>query len=160
MKQNGFTKIELLVVIILILFMIVLDIVFVLYLNQKSRDIQVLSDIKQIQNGLDLYLANNTTYPETNGKVPLNDNYLGTEKLCTDGFKRYDDKCSKIIFNYMPFSQYQNANEKPYYFQTISIGLDYQLEFELKTNFKDLGLKKGINCASSIQILSQPCAFQ
>jgi type II secretory pathway pseudopilin PulG len=154
MKKNGFTKIELLIVIFLMIVMIGVDIAVVLYLNQKSRDIAVLSDIKQIQNGLDDFLLVNSTYPLSTEAVNLNDVYANTEKLCTDGFKKASEKCVRTILASLPNSDLANGNIFKY--QSLD-GLDYKIEFILKTNFKAQGLTIGKNCATSTQILSQPC---
>ncbi len=156
MKTNGFTKIELLIVGIIAVLIIGFDIGLILYLNLKVRDLQVLSDIRQIQSGLDAYLVINSKYPEIAGKVNLNDDYLGTEKLCADGFKRANDRCSKVILNRMPYSQ--KGSESPYKYQLIAEGSNFQIEFELKTNFKSLGLTKGLNCADNSGIKSQACS--
>jgi type II secretory pathway pseudopilin PulG len=154
MKKNGFTKVELLVVIFLVILMIALDIVIVLYLNLKARDIAVLSDIKQIQSALDVYLIKNSHYPLALDQISLNDIYANSEKLCADGFKKKDEKCSQTILAAIPNSDikagniftYQSAGEQ-----------DYKIEFILKTNLKASGLSRGKNCATNKQILSQPC---
>lgn len=154
MKKNGFTQIELIIVIFLIVLIIAVDIAVVLYLNQKSGDISVLNDIKQLQSGFDEYLIANTAYPVSLEIVNLNDIYANTEKLCTDGFKKMSEQCKRNILVPLPNSDLAGSNT--YRYQSID-GLDYKIEFSLKTNFKAQGLSQGINCASSSQILSQPC---
>ena len=154
MKKNGFTQIELIIVIFLLIIMIAVDIAVVLYLNLKSRDIAVLSDIKQIQSGLDAYLIVNSQYPVASEPVNLNDVYANTEKLCTDGFKKRTEKCSQEILAPVPNSDLLAGNI--YKYQSVD-GQNYKLEFILKTNFKAQGLSRGQNCAANNQILSQPC---
>jgi type II secretory pathway pseudopilin PulG len=151
--KNGFTKIELIIVIFLIIVMIAFDIIIVLYLNVKTRDIMVLSDIKQIQSGLDTYLVENSEYPIATEPVNLNDVYASTEKLCSDGFKKNTDQCGRLILNVVPNSDLANGNIYKYQ----SDGQNYKIEFSLKGNFKAQELSRGINCATNNQILSQAC---
>lgn len=153
MNKNGFTKIELIIVIFLIIIMIGFDIAMVLYLNLKSRDIAVLSDINQIQSALDVYLIENSQYPIAPEPVNLDDVYAGTEKLCVDGFKKKTDSCKRIILAPIPNSDLLAGNIYKYQ----SDGQNYKIEFVLKGNFKAQELSRGINCATNLQILSQAC---
>ena len=154
MNNRGFTKIELIVVIALIIAMVAVDIALILYLNLKSKDIAVLSDIKQIQSGLDNYLLLNNNYPIEAVAVALNDPYANTEKLCTDGFKKNSESCSQTILAPVPNSFLNQGNTFKY---QSTDGQNYKIEFTLNTNFKAANLSKGLNCASNNQILSQPC---
>ena len=62
-KSAGFTLIELLVVIAIIGLLSTLAVVSLNNARTKSRDAKRLSDIKQIQTGLELYFADQNTYP-------------------------------------------------------------------------------------------------
>jgi hypothetical protein len=154
MTKNGFTKFELIAVIFLVAVAIVFDILFILYLNQKSRDIAVLSDIKQIQSGLDIYLIKNSHYPEALAPISLNDIYANSQKLCAEGFMKTEAKCSQTIFNPVPNSDLAAGNI--FIYQSAG-AQEYKIEFNLKTNLKAQGLSRGKNCATNNQILSQPC---
>lgn len=153
MTKNGFTKIELIIVIFLLILMIAVDIAIVLYLNLKSRDIEVLNDLKQIQSGLDVYLGENSQYPIFSEPVNLNDVYAGTEKLCVEGFKKKNFQCSRLILASIPNSDLAAGNIYKYQ----SDGKEYKIEFSLKGNFKAQNLSKGLNCATNNQILNQAC---
>lgn len=155
MRFNGFTKIELLIAVSLILVVIIVDIVVVNYLNKKEQDIQVLSEISQIQSGLELYLHLNNYYPEKTEKIDLNNANLGTEKLCLEGFRRISDSCEKNIIS--PLPNHYKSEGNVYIYQSVDNGKNYKIEFTLKSNFKSLGLAKGKNCADNAQIVSQPC---
>lgn len=155
MRFNGFTKIELLIAVSLILVVIIVDIIVVNYLDKKERDVQVLSEISQIQSGLELYLQLNNYYPEKTEKINLNDTNLGTERLCLEGFRRLSDSCEKIIINKIP--NHYKSDGNVYIYQSVDNGKNYKIEFTLKSNFKALGLAKGKNCADNFQIVSQPC---
>ena len=63
MNKKGFTLIELLVVIAIIGLLSTLAIVALGGARSKARDARRLSDIKQIQTALDLYYADNNSYP-------------------------------------------------------------------------------------------------
>lgn len=150
--KNGFTKIEVLIFILLIVIVVAMDIFVILYLNTKNRDIQVLSEVDQIRSGLEVYLLKNNKYPGLEDIMVLNDNYQGTEKLCSNGFKKKTDDCIRDILNPIP-NQYGSV----YRYRANQAASDYMLEYELKTNFKSLGLSKGKICVTNLQILSQPC---
>jgi len=62
-KSAGFTLIELLVVIAIIGLLSTLAVVSLNNARTKSRDAKRVSDIKQIQTGLELYFADKATYP-------------------------------------------------------------------------------------------------
>jgi len=152
--KNGFTKIEVLIFILLIVMVVAMDIVVIWYLSLKNKDIQVLSEIDQIKSGLEVYLLKNNFYPATSSIVNLNDPY-GTEKLCGEGFKKLADNCVQNILNPIPNQYLSEGNS--YRYKRSDDGQNYQLEFNLITNFKNLSLTKGKNCATNIQIISQPC---
>ena len=155
MKEKGITKIEALIIGLLALIIIAGNVFFISYLNSKARDIQVLSEVKQIRDGLEVFLLTNNFYPEAKAPMVLNDVYLGTEKLCLSGFKKLSDFCDKNILTPIP-NQYFNQGNR-YYYKSADDNKNYQIEFELKTNFKRQGLFKGVNCATNLGINSQPC---
>lgn len=155
MPESGFTKIEILIFILAVIVVSAVDGFVIFYLNNKTADIQVLSEISQIRSGLDIFLQANNFYPVLSEPTELNDSYIGTEKLCVDGFKRSNEKCNKTIFDSLPDSFRSAGNV--YIYRSISNNSDYQIEFILKTNFRAQGLKKGKNCATNSQIISQPC---
>jgi len=134
--------------------MIAFDIAIVLYLNFKKSDLAILTDIKQIQSGLDAYLVKNAEYPVVIETVALNDVYASTQKLCFEGFRKANEKCSREILNPIPNSRINSGGR--YKYQSPD-GKNYKIEFFLKTNFKALNISKGKNCATNSQILSQPC---
>jgi len=64
-SQKGFTLIELLVVIAIIGLLSTLAVVALNSARQKSRDSKRVADVKQIQTALELYFADNNSYPAT-----------------------------------------------------------------------------------------------
>lgn len=154
MFSRGFTKIDIIISVSLIIIVIGIDFGVISYLNKKEQDIQILSEISQIRSGLETFILINNYYPEAPEPISLNDVYQGTEKLCQEGFKRASDTCLKTIMPKVP-NVYKDIGIN-YSYKTIDAN-NYQIEFYLLTNFKNLGLLKGPNCATNNQIMSQTC---
>jgi hypothetical protein len=155
MNNKGITKIEIIIVIGLVALVVAADIVVISYLNSKKQDIQVLAEVSQIRSSLDLFLARNSYYPGPAKPTGLNDVYASTQKLCIEGFKKFSDSCAVNILNPIP-NDYLNSGNI-YVYSLTDNGQNYKLEFNLKTNFSQSGLKQGKNCANNSQILSQAC---
>ncbi len=68
-KQKGFTLIELLVVISIIGILSTLAVVSLNDARGKARDAKRISDIKQVQTALELFLADRNGYPAGNGLI-------------------------------------------------------------------------------------------
>ncbi len=155
MPAKGITKIEILIFVLIALLIIIGDIVFISYLNTKTQDIQVLSEVSQIRDSLEVFLLNNDYYPQAEDVVMLNDVYSETEKLCLSGFKKMGDICEKDLLVPIPNQYFSQGNR--YFYKSINDNKNYQLEFTLKSNFPKQGLVKGKNCATNEGISSQPC---
>jgi len=155
MFSKGITKIEILISIGVALVIIIVDIVVISYLNNKTRDIQILSEIDQIRSGLEVFLLTNNHYPIRETQALLNDSDVLTEKLCIEDFVRITERCEKNILN--PVPNFYKSLGNFYTYQSIDENKNYLLEFNLKTNFKKQGILKGVNCATNSQIVSQPC---
>jgi prepilin-type N-terminal cleavage/methylation domain-containing protein len=69
-KKDGFTLIELLVVIAIIALLSSVALIAFMSARQKSRDTKRLSDMTQMNNGLELYFANFKGYPIGPGGIP------------------------------------------------------------------------------------------
>ncbi len=155
MSEKGMTKIEILIVILIAIIIIIGDVIVISYLNTKTQDIQVLSEVKQIRDSLEIFLLNNDFYPVAESPTMLNDVYAGTEKLCLSGFSKMADSCAKNILVPIPNQYYVQGNR--YFYKSTENNKNYQLEFTLKSNFPKQGLVKGKNCATNSGITSQPC---
>ncbi len=82
-KNNGFTLVELLIVVMLISILagLLVAVINPQGIQQKARDSQRKADLKKIQAALELYFADNRTYPDQAGGVnatslPLNPDYM------------------------------------------------------------------------------------
>ena len=155
MPSRGFTKIEILIVAILIVIILVADFFVISYLNSKQQDVQVLSEVSQIRSGLEVYLLANNYYPEALDPIVLNSDYTNSEKLCIEGFKKFSAACAREILNPIPNLYLTKGNS--YIYKSTDNNKNYQLEFTLLSDFKAQGLKKSKNCAINSQIISQPC---
>lgn len=71
-SQRGFTLIELLIVIAIIGILSTLLMTNFIGIRQRARDAQRKSDIRQIQSALELYRADNGSYPSPGGTNTLN----------------------------------------------------------------------------------------
>ena len=78
-KESGFTLIELLVVISIIGILSTLAVVSLNDARGKARDAKRISDIKQVQTALELFLADRNGYPTGNDLI------LGTKRTILDG---------------------------------------------------------------------------
>jgi type II secretion system protein G len=70
-KQRGFTLIELLVVIAIIGLLSTLAVVALNNARAKGRDAKRVADVKSIQTALELYFADNSTYPVVSSALNL-----------------------------------------------------------------------------------------
>ena len=79
-KQNGFTLIELMVVVAVIALLSSVALIAFMSARQKSRDAKRLSDMTQMNTGLALYFASNRGYPSGPNGIPeaLMPNYAST----------------------------------------------------------------------------------
>lgn len=75
-NQEGFTLIEILIVVAIIAILASVVLVGLGPAQQSGRDARRLSDLREVQTGLELYYNGNGTYPETSGSPASG---------CTDG---------------------------------------------------------------------------
>lgn len=68
-NRKGFTLVELLVVVAIIGLLSTLAVVALGNARQKARDAKRVSDIKQIQTGLELFFSDNNSYPAVAAKI-------------------------------------------------------------------------------------------
>ncbi len=98
-KQKGFTLIELLVVIAIIGLLSTLAVVALNSARSKARDAKRVSDIKQIQTGLELHYADNTGYPGETASSDLGVTGSNYACLYSGGFEAIGASC---VNPYMP----------------------------------------------------------
>ncbi len=122
MKKDGFTLIELLVVVAIIG---ILSSIIVSSLNTtraKARDTQRLSDLKQIQNALELYYNDHGYYPKKTAYTYTDSGCGGSASWCSDS-----DSLKKDLLPYLakiPL-KLDSGFTKDYYYNADS-GDNYQ----------------------------------
>ena len=150
--RKGFTLIELLVVIAIIGVLSTLAVVALNSARQKSRDSKRVADVKQIQTALELYFADNNSYPTEATAVELGS--TNQKSLCTPasgtGWKA---SCAMGDTTYMglvpakptPFDGTCTAAQNQYMY-TSAAGTTYTITFCLGGAVGDLAA--GVHTAS------------
>jgi len=126
-NKKGFTLIELLVVIAIIGLLSTLAVVSLNNARQKSRDAKRVSDIKQIQTALELYFADQNSYP-LQATTPLVLGVTGAKTLSsTSGWS--DTAVGTTYMGLVPFNQTPGGTAYTY---AISDGTTYSISFTLE----------------------------
>ncbi|PIX62542.1 hypothetical protein COV03_04390 [Candidatus Uhrbacteria bacterium CG10_big_fil_rev_8_21_14_0_10_41_26] len=151
-NQKGFTKIEILVVTAIVGLLGIMAVVSVMTARSRTRDAVRLSDVRQIQSGLELYFIDTNSYPIM-GDVTA----LGTAVASCLGVDGFGAPCAtgdKTYLDVVPFtptlglsgastcSGYSNA------YCYYSNSDEYYVQFELEHANPQLELQKGVNCAT------------
>ena len=153
-KLKGFTLIEILVVIAIILLVSTLAVIAVNAARSKQRDATRLSNLRQAQSALEDYFNENNTYP-LGEAMPLGD---AMQSLCLD-IDGFDSDCSgsSAIFLQVVTGTYQDGLEglvlcgeplrNAFCYTQTEDGLGYTIGFELENELSLVGLVEGVNCA-------------
>lgn len=148
-KRKGFTLIELLVVIAIIGLLSTLAVVALNNARQKARDAKRVSDIKQVQTALELYLNDKNLYPTG----PKTLGATGAKTLsATNGFA--DTAAGTTYMGLVPAAPTPPTGNVYTYTQT-GAGTGYTVAFTLEGATG--GLSAGANCAKPAGITSGAC---
>lgn len=153
--KRGFTLIELLVVIAIIALVGTFAAVAVNSARAKQRDATRLSQVRQLQSGLEDFFNERNTYP-AGDRLPLGDAALSA-CMSLDGFGG-DCGSDRTVFMRVIIPTIDSglsglvgcgtpARNAYCYSQTVQ-GTGYQIEFELERGVAEAGLAKGVNCAT------------
>ncbi len=106
-NKNGFTLIELLLVIVIIgiLSAVTLSVINIPGIRAKTRDSQRIADLKKIQTALELYFADNRSYPASSSwrimsSSVLPSTYLDNIPTDPNGNSAVFSSCSTASFGY------------------------------------------------------------
>lgn len=161
-NQKGFTKIEILVVAAIVGLLGIMAVVSVMTARSRTRDAVRLSDIRQIQSGLELHFIDTNSYPVMGEIAALGT--AATSCLSIDGFGAPCATSDKIYLNVVPFvptaglngtstcSGYSNA------YCYYSNSDEYYVQFELEHANPQLELQKGVNCATPSGLDAGACS--
>jgi len=155
MNKKGFTLLELLVVLAIIGIVGVLAAVAVNSARSQQRDASRLSHVRQFQSALEDFFNETNSYPQGES-LPLGDS-AQSACLSADGFLA-DCSTENTVFMRIVTPTLAKgldgavlcgtpSRQAFCYSQSLS-GAGYQIEFELENGLRELGLVKGINCAS------------
>lgn len=143
-NKKGFTLIELLVVIAIIGLLSTLAVIALNNARQKARDARRITDIKQIQQALELYMNDASYYPEQGSTTAgtINEAAWGTGSISHDGV---------IYMNIVPTNPEPEADtDRPEYDYRSSAPDTYSLTYELESGAG--GLSAGVHTASEVGI--------
>jgi type II secretion system protein G len=133
-NNKGFTLIELLVVIAIIGLLATLTVASLNSARSKSRDARRLSDIKQIQTALELYLNDQGSYPTAIAVAHVGD--------CMDSGGIKASGCSEPI--YLRSFPGDPSTNNPYLYALGATSDTYTLQYELENPMAGLCGATGI----------------
>ncbi len=130
-EKKGFTLVELLVVIAIIGLLSTLAVVALGSARAKARDARRISDIKQIQTALELYFADQGTYPQEASAIVLGG--ASAEVLSFGGgFSAAAGASGEEYMSSIPAQIKTPASIADYTYQSAAVD-DYTIGFEIET---------------------------
>lgn len=133
LKTKGFTLVELLVVIAIIGLLSTLAVVALGSARSKARDARRISDIKQIQTALELYQADQGTYPVENPTAITLGTAATTDVLTENGFENASSPTGSVVYmGQVPSNFASPASIADYTYVTDAGGTTYTITFELE----------------------------
>ncbi len=144
-NRKGFTLIELLVVIAIIGLLSTLAVVSLNNARQKARDARRVSDIKQIQTGLELFFNDQNVYPVQGAALTLG---TGAGATLSSGIAANAGFAAAALGT--TYMGKVPANPTPggaNYVYAISTGTTYSISFTLENAIPSLGA--GIGCTAT-----------
>lgn len=162
MNKLGITKIEVLVVALIIGVLGIMSVVAISTARSSARDAVRLSDVRQVQTGLELYFNDVSHYPVHFELLPL-----GTPSTACLGESGFSSACVSAnesvyleavgappVAGLNKQSSCADLNNAYCY---IGANGEYRIQFELENRNALLQLQKGINCATETGMESGPC---
>lgn len=163
MNKLGITKIEVLIVALIIGLMGVASTVAVSTARSKTRDAIRLSDVRQLQAGLELFFVDYNIYPEA-----LEVRALGTASTQCLSENGFSPTCSQSIESvYLEaiagtpkngLKELSSCGDQVNAYCYIAVNGEYRIQFELENSNPLLELQKGINCATENGLESGNCS--
>lgn len=150
-KAKGFTLVELLVVIAIIGLLSTLAVVALGSARSKARDARRISDIKQIQTALELYQADQGTYPVANPTAITLGVASTTDILTNSGFEDSSSPAGTVTYmGQVPANFASPASIADYEYSTDAAGTSYTITFQLEQDTAGLsGTPATVNATPS-----------
>lgn len=126
------------------------------------RDAVRLSDVRDIQLGLELYFSDTSAYPVVDESIPLGT--ISTSCLSQSGFRANCTPSQETVYTRVisPTPAQGLGKEvtcgnirNAYCYRATDAA--YQIEFELERNNTALGVARGVNCATPAGIAAGTC---
>jgi len=155
------TKIELLVVGLIIGLLGIMAVVAVASARSGMRDAVRLGNIRDFQTGLELYFNDTNSYPESESPVALGQSSTrclgksGFSSSCSDGTVYLDVVASIPTGGLEGFSSCESYSDAYCYSAAETA---YRIQFELERANALLELQKGLNCATEQGIVAGTCS--
>lgn len=165
MKNLGITRIEVLVVGLIIGILGVAAILSISSARSQTRDAVRLSDVRQVQVGLELFFNDSSVYPELSTALTLGE--ASTACLGSTGFSGSCSPASQTIYldvvPAIPSAGLKGLSNCPIDVNNaycyFSNGASYMIQYELENKNALLGLEKGLNCATEKGFLAGACSL-
>lgn len=149
---KGMSKIEVLVVLGIIGVLGTVAGLAVSTARERTRDATRLAHVRELQNALESYFTDHSTYPVSEEPLALGT----TTSLCLsdDGFACTIPPADAYL-EIVPTPPGQGISQKAYQF--VSDGETYRIQFALEGGNSYLGLKPGANCVTPTEIVAGSC---
>jgi len=166
-NKQGFSIIELLVVLAIIGLLGTLAAVAVNSARERSRDYKRLNDVNEVQIALEQFFNENNTYPAGVG-LPLGDAAQST-CLSDEGFAASCAGESLVFMSIVPqlydkglkdLSQCGTPVRTAYCYNMLEDGVSYAITVEFEREIPERGIMKGLNCAIPTGIRAGACIAQ
>ncbi|MFA6551231.1 MAG: prepilin-type N-terminal cleavage/methylation domain-containing protein [Patescibacteria group bacterium] len=147
-SQAGFTLIELLIVIFIMALLLSLTAVSLNSARAKARDINRLSDVRQVQSALELYFFNKSAYPIADNITLGGESY----KVFCDtiaGFQGTEEGCAAVYFKQLPVAL-TPPTDSAYIYNSLD-GKSYTITFTLEKETGSLSAGAHTATQESIQ---------
>ncbi len=150
MYIKGFTKIEVLIIAAIIGILGISAVVAISTARSRTRDAVRMSDVRQLQAGLELYFIKNNEYPLSINHMALGN--TGAMCLSSSGFASV---CNDAIYlesvSATPKSGLaglSSCSDIANAYCYLAQDGDYRVQFELEHANPAIGLVEGLNCAT------------
>ncbi|MBU1126331.1 MAG: hypothetical protein ABH826_01050 [Patescibacteria group bacterium] len=153
MEGQGISRIEILIVGLVIGLLGLAAVLAIMNARAQARDAVRLSDVRQVQAGLEMYFNDSSEYPKWSTSFAIGE--ASTACLSDSGFSASCNQSTDTVYlDLVPapprtgldgMVECSGIKDSYCYF---SSGQSYLISFELEKNNSLLGLGKGANCAT------------